>query len=71
MMGLGMVLAAGCPFRLITRTAEGDLTALFAIMGFVFGVSVFAHSLPWLQKIFVPMTFNQAIYLFDLMKLMK
>lgn len=70
-MGLGMVLAAGCPFRLITRTSEGDLTALFAIVGFALGGVVFAHALPWLQREFIPLTFTKMIYLYDLVKLIR
>jgi uncharacterized membrane protein YedE/YeeE len=70
-MGLGMVLAAGCPFRLITRTSEGDLNAMFAIVGFALGGVVFAHTLPRLQKIFIPLTFTNMIYLSDLLKLIR
>lgn len=70
-MGLGMVLAAGCPFRLITRTSEGDPTALVAILGFALGGVVFAYSLPLLQKIFMPYTFTKAMYLYDLIKLIR
>ncbi len=70
-MGLGMVLAAGCPFRLITRTSEGDLHAMFAILGFALGGVVFAHALPWLQKTFTPLTFINMIYLYDLLKLVR
>jgi len=68
-MGFGMVLAAGCPFRLITRTSEGDLNAMFAIVGFALGGVIFAHTLPWLQKIFTPLIFTKATYLYDLLKL--
>lgn len=70
-MGFGMVLAAGCPFRLITRSSEGDLTALFAIAGFALGGVIFAHTLPLLQRIFTPLIFTKEIYLYDLIKLIR
>jgi len=70
-MGLGMVLAAGCPFRLITRTAEGDVSALSAIVGFACGVVVFANTLPWLQKVFTPLTYGKVTYLYELIALLR
>lgn len=70
LMGIGMVLAAGCPFRLITRTAEGDMTALFAIFGFVFGIVIFSRLMPFLQKVFVPLIFTDLTTMGDVLHLL-
>jgi len=68
-MGLGMVLAAGCPFRLITRSAEGDLTAWFAILGFIGGIVIFAYLLPTLQCTCGKVIFSKSYYLSDIFKM--
>lgn len=70
-MGIGMVIAAGCPFRLITRTGEGDLTALFAIVGFIAGIIIFAQTLPYLKEFFTQYSFSEATFIQDLFNFVK
>lgn len=65
-MGLGMVIAAGCPFRLITRIAEGDGTALSAMLGFVAGIVVFAHAMPYFYDFFNNLSFSTEYFITDL-----
>jgi uncharacterized membrane protein YedE/YeeE len=57
-MGIGMSVAAGCPFRLITRASEGELSAVTAIGGFIVGITAFAYALPFLYNFFAPYTFT-------------
>ena len=57
-MGLGMALAAGCPFRLMVRAAEGELSAIGAFAGVVAGIIIFAQMLPWLAHVFAPFTYH-------------
>ena len=59
-MGLGMAVAAGCPFRLITRTCEGELLAVSALGGFVAGIVLFAYALPTLPTFFAPFVYHGA-----------
>jgi uncharacterized membrane protein YedE/YeeE len=66
LMGIGMVIAAGCPFRLITRASEGDLTAVFAILGFVLGIVLFAQVLPSIRDFFIHYSFSEATFIQDL-----
>lgn len=68
-MGIGMVIAAGCPFRLITRASEGDLTALFALFGFIFGIIIFAQVLPLLHAFFNQYSFSQVTFIQDILKI--
>lgn len=70
-MGIGMVIAAGCPFRLITRASEGDLTALFALFGFVLGIILFAQFLPSLHAFFNQYAFPELTFLPDILKVLK
>lgn len=65
-MGLGMVIAAGCPFRLITRIAEGDGTALSAMLGFIAGIVVFAHTMPYFYDFFNNLSFSTEYFVTDL-----
>ena len=64
-MGFGMALAAGCPFRLIVRIGEGELSGVAAFAGLVLGIIIFAQLLPWLAHVFAsfqyhgPLTFPQ------------
>jgi uncharacterized membrane protein YedE/YeeE len=59
-MGLGMAIAAGCPFRLITRASEGELLAVTALAGFVVGIIIFAYALPTLHHFFAPFVYYGA-----------
>lgn len=59
-MGLGMAVAAGCPFRLITRASEGELLAVTALGGFVVGIIFFAYALPSLHQFFAPYVYHGA-----------
>jgi uncharacterized membrane protein YedE/YeeE len=67
-MGIGMVIAAGCPFRLITRIAEGDGTALSAMLGFVAGIVVFAYAMPYMYEFFNNLTFSSDFFITDFFK---
>ena len=57
-MGLGMALASGCPFRMIVRAAEGELSAIGTFVGVVVGIIMFAQMLPWLAHLFAPFTYH-------------
>jgi len=59
-MGLGMAVAAGCPFRLITRASEGEMLAVTALGGFVVGIILFAYALPSMARFFEPYVYHGA-----------
>jgi uncharacterized membrane protein YedE/YeeE len=58
MMGFGMAISAGCPFRLMVRAAEGELSAIGAFAGLIAGIIIFAQVLPWLAQVFGPYTYH-------------
>jgi uncharacterized membrane protein YedE/YeeE len=57
-MGFGMAISAGCPFRLMVRLAEGELSAVGAFVGLIAGIIIFAQVLPSLAQIFGPYTYH-------------
>lgn len=63
-----MVIAAGCPYRLIVRACEGDSGAWAAIVGALIGISIFAQGLPQLNAFFVKYSYPQITYIYQLFK---
>ena len=61
MMGFGMALAAGCPFRLFVRIGEGELSAVGAFAGLILGIIIFAQLLPWLAHVFAPFVYHGSL----------